>query len=229
MRKPTISLVRTSFALLLWSSLAVACTASDDLPPAGELTPSPNAGAVMRIVPPEGGSPVPVHLITPDPTYVQAKPPASEAEPRPTPNATEMAQKEPPVLTLEAAQQLVTFPIRIAEYVPEGYKLEPWAIMLPGPMPGDAPRGVLVRYSPEGQEWVPFLEVEQFLGGEVSTPGNLVLSAPEMVGAFEAQVVEVPEVGVIQLYWRDPELGVNYSVLSYLNMEETLRIARSFK
>ena len=98
-------------------------------------------------------------------------------------------------------------------------------------MPGDAPRGVIVRYIAKGGE-PPLREliVEQFLGSEEGLyPDDLTPSAPEMVGPFEAQVYEIPEAGVVQLYWRDPELGVNYDAFSTLGKEETLQIVRSFK
>ncbi len=60
-------------------------------------------------------------------------------------------------------------------------------------------------------------------------PVDLTASAPEMVGPFEAQVYEIPEAGILRLFWRDPELGVNYDAFSTLGKEDTLRIVRSFK
>ncbi len=133
---------RVAFALLLWMALAVACTAGGSPPSAGEPTLSPNAGSMMSVVPPEGGTPVPMNLFTPGPASGQANPAASEvvAGDR-APEATEMAQRDPPVLTVSGAQELLTFPIRFAEDVPEGYELDPWVTMRKGPMPGDAPRG----------------------------------------------------------------------------------------
>lgn len=221
-----------ALALLLLVPIAVACTTSDDPPEAVAPTPSPNAGSMMSVVPPEGGTPVPVHLFTPGPATGQAKPAASEAGTGDrVPEATEMAQRDPPVLTVGGAQELLTFPLRFAENVPEGYELDPWVTMRKGPMPGDAPRGASVRYIPEGGE--PFqleLIVEQFLGSEEGLyPENLTPGAPEMVGSFEARVYEIPEAGVLQLFWRDPELGVNYDAYSTLGREETLHIVSSFK
>ena len=99
-------------------------------------------------------------------------------------------------------------------------------------MPGDAPRGVSVRYIPEGGEPFPFpheLTLEQFLADERTHHSGLTPSPLEMVGAFEAQVYEIPEAGVIRLFWRDPGQGVNYDVLSSFDMEETLRIVRSLE
>ena len=64
---------RVVFALLLWMSLAVACTAGGSPPSAGEPTLSPNAGSMMSVVPPEGGTPVPMNLFTPVPATGQAK------------------------------------------------------------------------------------------------------------------------------------------------------------
>ncbi|MDE2938267.1 MAG: hypothetical protein OXR67_05030 [Chloroflexota bacterium] len=225
--------VRVAFALLLLASLVVACAASDAPPSAGEPTPSANAGSIMSVVPLGGGTPVPMHLFTPDPTAGREPPPAGEMETEGfSPEATQMAQRDPPVLTVSGAQELLTFPIRTAEYVPEGYELDTWVTMLEGPMPGDAPRGVTVRYIPEGGEPFPFpheLTIEQFLGGERTHHGGLTPSAPEMVGAFEAQVYKIPEAGVVRLFWRDPELGVIYDVNSTFDKQETLRIVRSFK
>ena len=223
---------RVAFALLLWMSLAVACTAGDPSPSAGEPTLSPNAGSIMSVVPPEGGTPVPMHLFTPDPAIGQATPAASEAVTGDrAPEATEMAQRDPPVLTVGGAQALLSFPIRFAEDVPEGYELDPWVTMRKGPMPGDAPRGASVRYIPEvGEPFRRELIIEQFLGSEEGLyPDDLTPSAPEMVGPFEAQVYEIPEAGILRLLWRDPELGVNYDAFSTLGKEETLQIVSSFR
>ena len=211
---------RVAFALLLWASLVVACTAGDDPPSAGEPTPSSNAGSIMSVVPPEGGTPVPMYAFTPDPPATTPKLPGEAETEDFAPRATSLAQRDPPILTLEGAQENVTFPIRIAEYVPAGYELEPWVMMLEGLPHESKARGVIVRYVPEGREPFPFpheLEVEQLLGGERTHHGGLTPSAPEMVGAFEAQVYDIPE------------LGVNYDVLSTFGKEETMRIARSFK
>ena len=176
---------------------------------------------------------MPVHLFTPGPTAGQESPPAGKPETAGfSPDATQMAQRDPPVLTVRGAQELVTFPIQVAEYLPEGYELDPWVTMLKGPRPGDAPRGVSVRYIPEGGEPFPFaheLTVEQFLADERTHHSGQTPSAPEMVGPFEAPVYEIPEAGVIRLFWRDPELGVNYDILSSFNKGETLQMVRSFK
>ena len=223
---------RVVFALLLWSSLAVACTAGDSPPSAGEPALSPNAGSLMSVVPPEGGTPVPIHLFTPEPATGQAKPSASEAVTGDqVPEATEMARRDPPILTVSGAQELLSFPIRFAEDVPEGYELDPWVTMRKGPMPGDAPRGASVRYILEvGEPFQRELIIEQFLGSEEGLyPVDLTASALEMVGPFEAQVYEIPEAGILRLFWRDPELGVNYDAFSTLGKEDTLRIVRSFK
>lgn len=223
---------RVVFAILLLASLAVACTAGDVQPSAGEPTQSPNAGSMMLIIPHEGATPVPLHLYTPEPDAGRAKLAVSEAETVDrAPDATEMAQRDPPVLTVSGAQELVPFPIRIAENVPEGFESDPWVTMLEGPMPGDAPRGASVRYVPKGGESFPReLTVDQFLGSEEGLyPDDLTPSAPEMVGAFEAQVYEIPEAGVMLLFWRDPELGVNYDVFSSFGKEETLRLVRSLE
>ena len=225
--------LRVAIAVVLWVSLLVACTSSDTPSSAGAPTPSANADSMMSVVPPEGGTPVPMHLFTPDPTVGQESRPTRGVETEaPAPQATELAQRDPPVLTVSGAQELLTFPIRIAGYVPEGYELDPWVTMLEGPMPGDPPRGVSVSYIPEGGEPFPFpheLTVEQFLADERTHPSDLTPSRPELVGPFEAQVYEIPEAGVVRLFWRDPEPGVNYDVLSSFNKEETLRIVRSFK
>ena len=110
---------KVAFAMLLLASLAVACTAGDDPPSAGEPTQSPNTGSMMLIIPHEGATPVPLHLYTPEPATGQPKPAASKAETRDRePDATEMAQRDPPFLTVSGAQELLTFPIRIAETVP---------------------------------------------------------------------------------------------------------------
>ncbi|MDE2937412.1 MAG: hypothetical protein OXR67_00620 [Chloroflexota bacterium] len=113
---------------------------------------------------------MPMHFFTPNPTSGQPPPSAGKVETeRFSLEATQMAQRSPPVLTLSGAQELVTFPIQIAGYVPEGYELDLWVMMLKGPMPGDAPRGVTVRYIPECGEPFPFpqeLIVEQFLADE---------------------------------------------------------------
>lgn len=187
---------------------------------------------MMSVVPPEGGTPVPMHLFTPEPATGQAKPVASEVDTgeRAT-EATAMAQRDPPILTVSGAQELVAFPIRLAEKVPEGYELDPWVTMRKGPMPGDAPRGVSVRYIPKvGEPFQRELIVEQFLGSEEGLySDDLTPGAPEMVGPFEAQVYEIPEAGVIRLYWRDPDLGVNYDVFGTLGKEETLRLVRSLR
>lgn len=224
--------VRVALSLMLWASLVVACTAGDVQPPIGEPTQSPNAGSMMQIIPHEGATPVPLHLYTPEPATGQPKPAVSKVETRERePVATEMAQRDPPFLTVSGAQELLTFPIRIAEHVPEGYELVPYVNLRSGPMPGDAPTGVIVRYIPKDREQFPReLIVEQFLGSEEGLyPDDLTPSAPEIVGPFEAQVYEIPEAGVVLLYWRDPELGVSYDVFSTLGKEETLQIIRSFK
>ena len=71
--------------------------------------------------------------------------------------------------------------------------------------------------------------MEQFLADERTHHSGQTPSAPEMVGPFEAQVYEIPEAGVIRLFWRDPGLGVNYDILSSFNKGETLQMVRSFK
>lgn len=59
-------------------------------------------------------------------------------------------------------------------------------------------------------------------------PDDLTPSAPEMVGPFEAQVYAIPEAEILQLFWSDPELGINYAVFSTFGKAETLRIVKSF-
>lgn len=176
---------------------------------------------------------MPVHLYTPQPTESQAPPPANNAGTKDfVPDATKLAQMEPPVLTLAGAQAVMPFPIRIAEYLPDGYVLDPWLMVLPGPLPGSDPRGVAVRYIREKDHPLSFpreLMVEQYLGEGGDHSGGLTPSAPEMVGEFEAQVYEIPEAGVVRLFWRDPELGVNYDVHSTIDKVESLRVVRSFK
>lgn len=224
---------RATFTVLLWASFVVACTASEDLPPPGESTPSANTGAMMRVVPPDGGTPVPVHLYTPPPKGGQAPPPASVTKTQDfVPDATKLAQRDPPVLTLAGAQDVVPFPVRVAQYLPEGHELDPWLMVLPGPLPGSDPRGVVVRYIGErdhSQSFPSELMVEQYLGEGGDLSGGLTPSAPEMIGDFEAQVYEIPEAGVVRLVWRDPDLGVIYDVQSTLDKEETLRIVGSFE
>ena len=221
-------LVALSYVLL-----AVACTASDSPPLEGAPTPSANAGAMMLVEPPEGGTPIPVHLYTPEPIEEQADEPTKQVDAQAfAPEATKLAQRDPPVLTLEGSQLRVPFSIKIAEYLPEGYELDPWIMMLPGPMPGSNPRGVAVRYISVGKEPVLSsreLMVEQYLAEEGPGSGGLEPSAPEMVGDYEAQVYEIPEAGIIRMTWRDSELGVNYDAHSSLDLEDTLRIVRSFK
>lgn len=218
--------------LLLCVSLMVACTASEEPPLVEEPTLSPNAGSMMLVVPPEGGTPVPINLFTPDPNTGQTRPVARDVEAgERAPDATAMAQRDPPLLTVAVAQELVTFPIRIAEDLPGGYELDPWVTTRKGSMPGDAPKGVNVRYIRQsGEQFQRELIVEQFLGSEDGLyPDDLTPSSPEMVGPFEAQVYEIPEAGVLRLFWRDPELGVNYDAFSTLDKDDTLQIVRSFK
>ena len=85
---------------------------------------------------------------------------------------------------------------------------------------------------PIGLEPYPFphhMEVNQYLGEVGIHFLNLTQSAPEDVGGIEIEVYEIPEASVIQLYWRDPEQGVIFDILSTFDKEETLRIVRSFK
>ena len=146
------------------------------------------------------------------------------------PDAPVLAEEVPPVLTFAGAQENATFPIQVAEYIPAGYKLDPWVLVVKGlPPESDKTKGVIVRYIREDGGLPPLeLAVEQYLAEEVSS-GGLVPSAPEMVGAFEAQVYEIPEAGVVRLTWRDPEIGVVFDIQSPFDAEETLRVARSFK
>ena len=218
-----------AFVLMLLVSFLVACATSDEPPPPGKPTPSANSGAMMLVVQPEG-TPVPVHLYAPEPTADSVAPTRQTETEDFVPDATVLAEHVPPFLTFEGAQENATFPILIAEHIPAGYKLDPWVLVLKGlPPESNKTRGVIVRYIREDGGLPPLeLAVEQFLGEQVSS-GGLVPSAPVMVGAFEAQVYEVPEAGVVRLTWRDPEVGVVYDIQSPFDVEETLRVARSFK
>ena len=218
-----------AFVLMLLVSFLVACATSDEPPPPGKPTPSANSGAMMLVVQPEG-TPVPVHLYAPEPTADSVAPTRQTETEDFVPDATVLAEHVPPFLTFAGAQENTTFPIQVAEYIPAGYELDPWVVVVKGlPPQSDKTRGVIVRYIREDGGLPPLeLLVEQYLAEEVSS-GGLVPSAPEMVGAFEAQVYEIPEAGVVRLTWRDPEIGVVYDIQSPFEVEEALRVARSFK
>ena len=128
-------------------SSAVSPEAQSDQPTSGKVdvepTLSPNAGAVMLVIDSSGdGTPVPMYAITP----------AASVPPRPAATAvadkaalaTEWAQQDPRILTLEGAQVIVPFQFKLAEYVPEGYELDQWAMILEGypPSYGNEVKGV---------------------------------------------------------------------------------------
>ena len=204
---------------------------------AGAPTLSPNAHAVMSVTDPLGDkTPVPMYTFTPAPSPTPVTPvptrPAATTVADESALATTMAERDPRIMTQEGAQEGAPFHIQKAEYVAEGYELDQWVNPLEGLSYDNEVKGVYMRYVPIGLKPFPFpheMMVNQYLAEDGTPPGGLTPSAPEDVGGFEAQVYEIPEVGVIQLYCRDPERGVIFDIVSPFDKEETLRIVRSFQ
>ena len=133
-------------------------------------------------------------------------------------------------MTLEQAREVIPFQIQVAEYVPQGYALEEYVLILEGPGYGNEVRGVYMSYSaidPERQQVPKQIVVEQQLGkkseptvgimggqqvgSQMVEPAELPQSLPEDVGGFQADIWERSDPAghdLTVVIWEDEDRGV---------------------
>ncbi len=151
-------------------------------------------------------------------------------EPAPTP------PRDP---TIAEAQSYVPFPIQAPSYIPDGYEMDPHVSFLDSRHYGNEVKGVrfaLRKYTPRGYKNI---HITQFLaeGTFPSTKvyvGEYVTGEMVDLGGFEAEVrqADLGDQGpLVAVEWETTHDGkrIFWAVRSHLELEETLKVVRSFR
>ena len=153
-------------------------------------------------------------------------------------------QRNPQIMTLEEAREVVPFQILTPEYLPEGYEPEEFVAVKKGPESGGREalskpfvvKGVSINYlkvvGPSGSRRES-ISIEQEVGGRPpGSVGGAEKASVEDIGGLSADVWKgemMTGAALVAVFWVDPSRGVGTSIASGASVEETLRVARSFR
>ena len=153
-------------------------------------------------------------------------------------------QRNPQIMTLEEAREVVPFQVLTPEYLPEGYEPEEFVAVKKGPESGGREalskpfvvKGVSINYlkvvGPSGSHRES-ISIEQEVGGKPPRwVGGAEKAGAEDIGGLSVDVWKgelMTGAAFVAVFWVEPSRGVGTSIMSAASVEETLRVARSFR